>query len=402
MIGLLWYNDLIRGMKRPNFEKICLIEENTYMKRKNNYDLLRIISAVAVTVIHVNIWFSSAVYKVSEYGTDIHEIPAAFMLCIYNSVTRFAVPCFIMLSGAFILDNKKNAEYKNFYSKSFAKIGVPTIIFSILYIFYGILKCFIGEEQGTTELQKLLKDLLNGAPMYHMWYIFMLIGIYVLTPVVIRFKESITEKMFYKVSFVFLILASVSHWTTGQAQLSWDIGQSFEYLGYFMTGYSIRKIFAGKNSNSKAFALILAGIILEMCAAGLEYKEMMEGIFEKDLEYEIIAPYCPFIVPASICIFIGFTLLNVKREYADMSEITFYIYLIHAGVWDFMQKVFNFAFGVDFLTDQNGGIWVPVLVIAVFVISCVLSKLYLWIWGKLDKERRITNYLLRIVRLQTD
>lgn len=27
---------------------------------------------------------------------------------IYNTISRFAVPCFIMLSGAFILSNEKN------------------------------------------------------------------------------------------------------------------------------------------------------------------------------------------------------------------------------------------------------------------------------------------------------
>ena len=302
-----------------------------------------------------------------------------------------------MLSGAFILDNKKNVQYKYFYSKSFAKIGVPTVVFSILYILYRIPLCLMGED----KLLELLKDILRGSPMAHMWYLYMLIGIYALSPVIIRFKESITEKMFYKISCVFLILASVSRWA-GTVGLNWDIGQSFEYLGYFMTGYSIRKIFTGKNSNGKAFISILAGIILEMCAAGLEYKQMIDGIQETDLKYRIVAPYCPLIVPASVCIFIGFALLNVKKEYADMSDITFYIYLIHAGVWDFMGQVFCAGLGRDFITGLNGEIWIPVFVIVVFGVSCALSKLYLWTWGKLDKERRITNYLLKIVRLQTD
>lgn len=89
----------------------------------------------------------------------------------------------------------------------------------------------------------------------------MVIGIYVLTPVIIRFEESIMEKMFYKVSFAFWLIGSVSRWTTGMVRLQWSIGQSFEYLGYFMAGYSIRKIFAGKYSNCKSFISLLAGIL---------------------------------------------------------------------------------------------------------------------------------------------
>lgn len=369
------------------------------MKRKSNYDLLRIISAVAVIMIHVSAtWFISMMEQVAEHGANVHEIPSAFMICVYNSISSFAVRCFIMLSGAFILDNRKNREYKSFYSKSFAKIGVPTIIFSILYVLYRIPMCFIGGDKGVRELVSLLKDILKGEPMYHMWYLYMLIGIYALVPVVIRYKESITEKMFYKVSVAFLIWADISRWTS-TIRLEWDIGQSFEYLGYFMAGYCIRKIFTGRN-NVKAFISILAGILLELCAAGLKYKQIIVGI--SDLKYPNYIFIQSFFSLASVLIFIGFTLLNVKKEYADMSGITFYIYLIHAGVWHFVTYVIKLVTGGDAFYELNGGIWIPVFVIVVFAISYVLSKLYLWIWKKLDKEKKITNYLLKTVRLQTE
>lgn len=155
----------------------------------------------------------------------------------------------------------------------------------------------MGEEK---EIISLLKDILKGSPMYHMWYLYMLIGIYALTPIVIRFKNSITEKTFYKVSFAFLAWASISQYK-GMAGLSWDIGQSFEYLGYFMAGYSIRKIFANKN-NCKAIIAILIGVFWIVCASGLVYKEMTA-------RYEIISPYCFFIVLASLFIFIKQILL---------------------------------------------------------------------------------------------
>lgn len=351
-------------------------------------------------MIHVSAtWFSNAVNMVAAHGAKIEDIQAPFVICVYNSISRFAVPCFIMLSGAFILDNKKNADYKKFYSKAFAQIGVPTIVFSILYILYRVPLCFVDKDKG---INTLLVDILRGSPMFHMWYLYMLIGIYALTPVVIRFKDSVTEKTFYKVSFVFLILASISRWTTEIVRLNWSVGQSFEYLGYFMVGYSIRKILKSKN-NCKAIVLIGIGVFWEMCAAALEYKEIIDGIAEADLKFKIVEPYCPLIVPASICIFVGFTLLEIKKEYINLSALIFYIYLIHAGVWGFISKVYQIIFhdgrGV---TGLNGAIWIPVFVIVVFAISYLLSKLYLMFWAKLDREQRITHYLVKIVRLQAD
>ena len=52
-----------------------------------------------------------------------------------------------MLSGAFIIDNERNAKYSKFYSKIFFKIGVPTIIFSGLYILYRIPLCFLRDDK---------------------------------------------------------------------------------------------------------------------------------------------------------------------------------------------------------------------------------------------------------------
>lgn len=88
-------------------------------KRKNNSDFLRIVSAIAIIMIHVDASWMSAAVNVETGGYSL------FIICVYNSISRFAVPCFLMLSGAFILDDKRNLNYRYFYSKSFKKIGVP-------------------------------------------------------------------------------------------------------------------------------------------------------------------------------------------------------------------------------------------------------------------------------------
>lgn len=366
------------------------------MKREGNYDLLRIISAVAVVMIHVSsIWFDGAVESISKSGLSVTDIQSPYWICIYGSLSRFAVPCFVMLSGAFILENEKNIEYKRFYSKSFAKIGIPAIIFSVVYIFYAIPGCFFGVERGIVTL---LKSIIKGVPMYHMWYLYMLVGVYALAPVVLRFKNSISEKSFQKVAFIFCIWACISYWTQTR-KLSWDMGQSFEYLGYFMVGYCIRKM-SGPKNNLKALLMILFGLLFELCAAGLQYQQMKAGISE--LRYGIVAPYCPLIVPASILIFYGFTLLDIKKEFTKLSGLTFYIYLIHAGVWDFICKLFWLIKGRDYPTKLDGAVWILVFTIAVFIVSCLLSRLYLYLWGKLDKNGRITNCIVKVVGLQRE
>ncbi len=68
--------------------------------RFNNFDLLRILSAAAVIVIHVNWHFFGA--RAGTPSTDIRYLAES----VLSIVTHFAVPCFLMISGAFNLRMK--------------------------------------------------------------------------------------------------------------------------------------------------------------------------------------------------------------------------------------------------------------------------------------------------------
>lgn len=375
-------------------------------ERENNYDLLRIVSSIAVIMIHVSsIWLDRIDIIIANGPKNnlcIENMYSPAVICIYNSISRFAVPCFIMLSGAFILDNERNLDYKTFYCKSFAKVGIPTIVFSFIYILYRLPFCFIIRDDTSTliKINTLLKDIIIGSPMYHMWYLYMLIGIYAMVPIILRFKNSITPKMFYKISFVFLVLACISRWTTESVGLNWNIGQSFEYLGYFMIGYSIRKLCHNKN-NLKSCSAIILGLLIELCAAKLKYVRMIDGIPESELQYRITSPYSPLIVLSSILIFYGFSVLKINSNFSKCSNLTLYIYLIHAGVWDIIGKMFK-LFKINEYFNMNGAIWIILFTVILFIISYYLSKLYLWLWNSLNKRNKITEFIMRAIHLQIE
>ena len=81
--------------------------------RESNFDLLRIICAFAVVAIHVSAQFIGAMTGDPRYvGMEFHDV---FNSTLWNVLSRFAVPCFVMLSGAFILANDKNVDFSFFY-----------------------------------------------------------------------------------------------------------------------------------------------------------------------------------------------------------------------------------------------------------------------------------------------
>lgn len=356
-------------------------------QREYKYDLLRVVSMMAVIMIHVSgTWVNGFSTIMARGGTSVDELLHPLSACIYDSISRFAVPCFIMLSGAFILADRRKEDYLLFYKKSFYKLGTHTLIFTVLYTLYQILECFVGEKKGMEEVLELVKGLAKGSPMYHMWYMYMLVVLYLLAPVCVRLKNSISEAVFDKVAAVFLVVANLSAWTTQTVRLSWDVGRAFEYLGYFMIGYVIRKHTGGKENNKKVLPLIIGGVAVEVLVSFVEYYfQIVKGIGEGDLTYRIVAPYSPGIVLASVLIFTGFSYLSVKesRLIAKLSGMSFIVYLMHAGVWDFIGKVLYLLKGKDYIVGHLDNIYmIPVCVMAVFIVSLAGAEAYKVLYDK--------------------
>lgn len=76
--------------------------------RERNYDLLRIVSTLAVIVIHVTSFHIKCVLT-GEMQIDFGK---SKYLNLLNMLMRFVVLCFIILSGAFVLEKKRNSNYK--------------------------------------------------------------------------------------------------------------------------------------------------------------------------------------------------------------------------------------------------------------------------------------------------
>lgn len=159
--------------------------------RESNFDLLRIFSAVAVVVLHVSGSFLQCEKAVPQ---NCH-LP----IMVINHIVRFSVPCFFMLSGSFILDDERNADYKYFYRKTFKNIGITSMIFCLLYVFYSFAKLLAGVfifkkhvvDYFFSGLLSLFNNVATGNPFYHFWYLFTLIGLYLAAPFVIRFAKDL-------------------------------------------------------------------------------------------------------------------------------------------------------------------------------------------------------------------
>ncbi len=345
-------------------------------KRENNYDLLRIICSFGVIVIHDSgIWITNAIKNIN-HGIELSHVSYIRLACLYNLLSRFAVPCFVMMSGAFILNCDDNQNYKQFYRKSLYKIFLPTVFFSAVCVIYRII-CSLADG---TAIGSIINDIIKGYPMYHLWYLNMLAGLYLFAPVVIRYKKSISERTFYLISIIFSFWACISNWTS-KSLLTWDIGNSFEYLGYFMAGYTIYKI--KKKNNILGMLSTGAGLLILIIPSKLLYDVTLKGIYEEGMEYRITTPYFPLIMIASFAIFYGFSCFTVNKNLAAISSLTFYIYIVHAIVLDLILRIIP----EDVFAAMSSLWMIPALSMVIFVISAFIS----WFCNKIPFNRIVLD-----------
>ena len=97
-------------------------------------DILRVIATLAVMIIHV----SATNYRdLSPHSYEWN------MISMYDSLVRWCVPMFVMLSGMFFLNPKKPLSIKKLYTKYIYRIALALLVWGSIYQLYkGINKTY--------------------------------------------------------------------------------------------------------------------------------------------------------------------------------------------------------------------------------------------------------------------
>ena len=329
--------------------------------RNDSYDLLRIVSCIAVIICHVNyLYFDKIVFTPSNSYLWIVE-------SLINIIVRFCVPCFVMLSGAMLLGNKENRDFVTFYKKRLTKILIPTLIIGLLIYIYSIVI--------TKDIIGYSRQILVGS-FYNYWYIYMTFGLYILTPFIIRLKETLTNKQYIIATFTLLVWAIESQISTSY-DLPYSIGVVFAFLSYFMFGNVICE------NKEKIKLNKLSLIIIALCCIAITFVWRYLGHNNSKL---VVDAYTNFFSPTiaiySICIFTLFTKIKVNNKFYSISKYTLYIYLLHTFVYSSLFSIIE-KLNLDNLLKTF--ILAAITIFVSFVGSIVYKKLSELVFKKKDK-----------------
>ena len=327
-------------------------------------DILRILATFAVIVIHVTAskWYNS---PVNEFNWQIYNI--------YHSLPRWAVPVFVMLSGMFFLNPEKEITTSKIFKKYIFRILLVIIFWGLFYQSYVIVDHFVLKNESITliRIAEALLTIPFGYPWYHLWYLYMLIGLYLLTPVYRVFIKNAEKKEIRYLLCLFFIFGLVLPFGKkillhfgSRLNLCFEISELVNYSGYFFAGYYFSKYTIKKNI--KIWFYILGFLSFVFTILGTSYISIKNGVPNEYL-YGNLLPTTMF---EAFAIFLSIKSICEKefsektiKIVSEISKSTFGIYLIH----DFIKAVvFKVGITADFI---NPLLAVPVCSIIIFVIS---------------------------------
>ena len=167
-------------------------------RRILNYDLLRIVAMIGVVLIHVNGFYL--------YSVDV-DSNRFIVLNAFTSLVRFSAPAFIMISGAFFLNPKKELTTKKIYHKYISRALIALLVTNLIYILYFYF--IVNGYRGFGWIKLFLVRTINGDPSAEqLWYLYAAIWLYMLTPILRKITANSSKKeieYFLLIGFIFTV-----------------------------------------------------------------------------------------------------------------------------------------------------------------------------------------------------
>lgn len=332
--------------------------------RMIHFDMLRILAAFSVVMLH-----SAAQFWYTLETDSIQWVIANS----YNAVFRFGVPIFVMISGALFLAPSYHLETKRLFKHNILRLCVIYIVWSCIY---GWKDC-LGFGLKMTDVKPILREMLSGR--YHLWFLPMIIGIYVLLPVLKSWISHAEKKnvQYFLGLFVVLQIGSetvraltVTDEIHGILNLL-QVEMVCSYLGYFVLGYYLAHAGIGEKLRRIIYISVLPALVCNIVLGNLMIQKYGRGGY---LVYDSYGLFT-FLIVTAIFLFtvqrcpgskMGKTGQAVLKE---ISADTMGIYVMHIGL---MELTENTGFQSMMLPNIIG---IPVYAIACFFICAVCAAL---------------------------
>lgn len=307
-----------------------------------SFDVMRIVAVLAVVLIHA----SDSFLRPEQNGT------AGFLWAnLFHSIARPAVPIFLMISGALMLDEEKNTTLKKMI-RSTANIFFLLVVWSVLYAIFDHGASYFLKNQPFS-FNSLIRAIVQGH--FHLWYLFVLIGLYLITPVLRLFIKRDNMKMVgYYLLLAFVVYFSVpfvnyfvDRATGGQAVITSYVDKycfcfGSEFLTFYILGWFLTNVEITRKSRRILYGCGLLGL-----AATILFTQIFFDYSTKISNYFHTVAALPsffYCVGAFVAIYYGFKGKDLSGHPAllKLSRLSFGVYIVHSAILSICLELTSF------------------------------------------------------------
>ncbi|MCQ2515384.1 MAG: acyltransferase [Saccharofermentans sp.] len=308
-------------------------EESIIIEQPNRIDYLgnvRALAALAIVILH-----SCLIAVQTHLPSEMNHMVASSI----RNLMMWAVPCFVMVTGALLLNPEKVISYKKLFGKYIARILYTLFAFTAIYILADYLMEEI--EPGTSLLKLYVGNLVFDSGWIHMWYLYMVLALYLLMPVYKAVASKLSDSDFKYVLAVLFVFQSVLTTVTvfTGKQTAFFIGTYTIFPFYLLMGYAISSSKVKFNKVLSIIGLIAGALIsVGLTILSVQTKSTTLGSFLGNYSSVVI-------VVLAVSIFSLAAQANGKSNklLKLMDECSFGIYLVHMILikWFYTYLGFN-------------------------------------------------------------
>lgn len=326
-------------------------------------DTIRLLATIAVVLTHVaSIHIEDLSPNTLEW--QVHNI--------YGAVSRWCVPVFVMISGALFLDKGKTWNIEKLYKKNISRIVISLIAWSLIYAFFQ----YITLPRYHNIISIFGLTIIGH---YHLWFLYMILGIYLVLPILKTISENRNILCYFLLLSLFFVFINPTVIHFSNSILPQQIIAYFDTHPYFLDalstnyqhltpkvllGYSFYFLlghYLNTTNISKKYLLILGLLgFLYIFTFTFLYSDK-EGCFYGDFyHYLSIGP-----ILESVFVFCAIKDSLVLNSLSSniFNKTSFGIYLIHPMIIESLLLL-----DIDTLSFPPI-IWIPCMVIIVYILS---------------------------------
>lgn len=346
------------------------VSRTTHSERISS-DYIRSVAALAVILIH-----STGTY-LQEFDTSAPLDVQWWTANIYCSLLRWATPFFIMISGSVFLSPSRTETPPQFLRKRISRVLLPFSFWTLVYLAYQYRGSLDGGD--LPRLSEVLHKIFFEEVYYHLWFIPMIIGLYLLTP---TFRIFIQHARRSDIEY-FLVLAfcitAIQHLLPGffvVEYIGWLGYIGFYVLGYYLSTYSLSQPW-------KKILYALGLVMPVVTALGTWWLSLRAGTHDEKL----FVYFSPNVVLMTMALFTWLKEID-WQAFADrhprfnalihrFAALSFGVYFLHVLLLDILKNGYiagwqiTSEFFINYPVHPMFGALLQAVTVAVMSASCI-------------------------------